>query len=135
MDIIMSFASGAEIVMRETALFAAAGFLLLGTSDLAVDFIWIGLTLKRKLGGGTEHESSAATLASPTQPGRLAIFTPAWDESSVIGPMLRNSGAVFGARDYIHYIGCYPNAPDTIAVARAVPDERIRVVIGTAGIM
>jgi adsorption protein B len=129
-DIVLSIASGAEIVMQETALFAAAGFLLLGTSDLAVDFIWIGRTLKRKLGGGTEHGASAATLAPPTQPGRLAIFTPAWDEASVIGAMLDHTLATFGSADYLLYVGCYPNDPATIAAARAVADPRIRVVVG-----
>jgi adsorption protein B len=38
-----------DFATREAALFAAAGFLLLGLSDLAVDIIWIGHRLRRRL--------------------------------------------------------------------------------------
>lgn len=37
-----------SFVMHEAALFAAFGFLLLGSSDLLVDLIWLGLRLVRR---------------------------------------------------------------------------------------
>lgn len=113
-----------EFVMREAALFAACGFLLLGVSDLAVDLIWLGLRLGGRAGG----------LAVPParQPGRLAIFTPAWDEAAVIGAMLAHARTAFAGADHVHYVGCYPNDPATIAAVRAAAGDRVRLVIGPA---
>lgn len=109
--------------MRETALFAACGFLLLGLGDLLVDLIWLGLRLRRR-------PAPATPVAA--RPGRLAIFVPAWDEAAVIGRMLGHTQAVFGGADYRLYVGCYPNDPATIAAVRAVAGPRLRLVIGPA---
>lgn len=122
------FALG-ELVMREAALFAAAGFLVLGASDLAVDLIWLGLAAKRRLAGKTDA-LRAAPLAAPERPGRLAVLVPAWDEAGVIGAMLTHASAAFGGADYALYVGCYPNDPATIAAVRRVPGGRIRLVVG-----
>jgi len=122
----MDALAAVELVMRETALFAACGFLLLGASDLAVDLLWLGLRLSGRGGG------AAADFAPARQPGRLAIFTPAWDEAAVIGAMLEHAGAAFAAADHVHYVGCYPNDPATIAAVRAAAGERVRLVIGPA---
>jgi len=113
-----------EFVMREAALFAAVGFLLLGVGDLLVDFIWIGLRLRRR--------SPEAAPPVAARPGRLAIFVPAWDEAAVIGDMLGHARAAFGAADYRLYLGCYPNDPATIAAVRAAGWDRLRLVIGPA---
>ena len=112
-------------VMHEAALFAACGFLLLGVGDLLVDFLWLGLRLTRR-----RAEGPALPAASRT--GRLAIFVPAWDEATVIGPMLSHARAMFGEADYRLYVGCYPNDPATIAAVRAVGGPRLRLVIGPA---
>ena len=125
-------AAASEIAMRETALFAAVGFLVLGLGDLAVDFIWAGQSLKRKLFRSESPAASAATLARPREPGRLAIFVPAWDEAEVIGRMLAHARAAFGEADYRIYVGCYPNDPATIAAVRGAPDDRVRLVVGAA---
>ena len=42
------FVAACEIIMREAALFAAFGFLLLGVGDLIIDFIWLGTRFKRR---------------------------------------------------------------------------------------
>lgn len=131
MDPAAWLAAAFEIAMRETALFAATGFLLLGVSDLAVDFIWIARSLFRVRDTG----ASVATLPPPAAPGRFAIFVPAWDEGNVVGDMLGHARAAFGESDYIIYVGCYPNDPATIAAVRAAPDPRMRLVVGSAGIM
>jgi len=111
-------------VMREAALFAACGFLLLGLSDLLVDLLWFGLRLARG------RPSGAPPAAA--RPGRLAVFVPAWDEAAVIGDMLRHAQARFGEADYRLYVGCYPNDPATIAAVRAAAGPRVRPVIGPA---
>ena len=120
-----------EYIMREAALFAALGFVVLGASDLCVDFIWLGLEARRRLFGGPRG-ACAATLAEPARPGRIAVFIPAWDESPVIGAMLTYAQSAFGAADYRLYVGCYPNDPATVAAVWRVSSERIRLVIGPA---
>ena len=114
--------------MLELALFAACGFLLLGASDLAVDLIWIGRTLWRRLRG--RRGLRVEDLDAPASPGRIAVFIPAWDEAAVIAHMLRNTLGAFGEGDYGLYVGCYPNDPATIAAVRSIADPRVRLVIG-----
>lgn len=116
------------LVMHESLLFAATGFLLLGISDLAVDAIWILGTLKRRLRPGPML--CADTLPDARSPGLIAIFVPAWDESEVIGDMLRNTFATFGGGDYLIFVGAYPNDPATIEAVRDIDDARIRLVVG-----
>jgi len=123
-----------EFIMREAALFAALGFVVLGASDLGVDFIWLGLEAKRRL-PGSSRDSGADALGAPARPGRFAIFIPAWDESAVIGAMLTHARSAFDGADHRIYVGCYPNDPATVAAVWRVLDERIRLVIGPAGIM
>jgi bacteriophage N4 adsorption protein B len=135
---VMSYAASilvtCDFVLRELALFAAAGFLLLGISDLAVDLIYLGLRVKRLI-AGSGHEQWAATPPAAAQPGRLAIFVPAWDESAVIGPMLSHATRAFGQQDYVFFVGCYPNDPATIAAVAGLGHDRIRLVVGPVGIM
>ena len=128
MDSAAWLAAACEIAMRETALFAATGFLLLGAGDLAVDFIWIGRSLfpSRKFG------ALVANLPPPEVPGRLAVFVPAWDEGDVVGDMLDHARVAFGEGEYIIYVGCYPNDPATTAAVLAAADGRIRLVVGAA---
>ena len=116
------------LAVRELALFAAAGFLLLGIGDLVIDFAWIGLRLKQLL-FGAPGPTSVADLPRPTRAGPLVIFIPAWDESEVIGAMLRHALAVFDHPDYRIYVGCYPNDPATAAAVEGVVDSRIRMVV------
>src|SRR4051812_2191714 len=112
--------SGLEVLMRETALFAAAGFLILGVSDLAVDLIWALAHLRAR---------RAALPPEPTS-ARLALFVPAWDEAAVIAPMPRGTLAAYGRAGVRLYLGCYPNDPATIAAAAALSDPCLRVVVG-----
>jgi adsorption protein B len=109
-----------EATLREAALFAATGFLLLGLSDLALDLAWLILRLlrRRRL---PLPVSSAATVA---------MFVPVWDEAEVIAPMLRGAFAAMGDGDVRVYVGCYPNDPATIAAVAGVGDPRLRTVIG-----
>jgi adsorption protein B len=115
-----------ELAMRETALFAGAGFLLLGAGDLAVDLLWIGGGLRRR----RLALRTLADLPPPRAPGRLVLFVPAWDEGAVIAPMLRAALAAWGEGDYLFYVGAYPNDAATIAAVRSVGDERVRLVVG-----
>lgn len=115
-------------VMHEALLFAACGFLLLGASDLAVDAIWMGRTLRLRLRFG--KMLCADGLPAACTPGLMAIFVPAWDEAIVIGRMLENTLNSVDHPDYRIYVGCYPNDPATIAVVRNLDDQRVRLVVG-----
>jgi adsorption protein B len=117
---------GVDFIMREAAMFAATGFLLLGLSDLAVDLGWIGLRLR----GLARRGVSIDDLPPARHPGLLAVFVPAWDEAAVIGPMLSGAVAAWGEGDWRVYVGTYPNDPATRAAAGAVADPRIRIVAG-----
>ena len=125
MTVVGPLFGGLEIIMREAGLFAAAGFLLLGLSDLAVDLLW--LRLRRRERG--EPPLAVADLPSPERPGPIAVFIPAWDEAAVIGAMLRRTLAAWGGADFQLYVGAYPNDPGTQDAVRAVADPRIRLVV------
>lgn len=120
----MLFLAACEFVMRELALFAACGFVLLGLSDLAVDFLWLFM----RITGSTRWPSSPPA----ERPGRFAVFIPAWDEADVIGAMLTHAQGTYGAADHVLYVGCYPNDPATIGAVRAAAGPRVRLVIGPA---
>lgn len=111
-----------DAVLREVTLVAGAGFLVGGVDDLAVDFAYLIHRLYRR-----RLAPPAGGIAEP-----LAILVPAWDESAVIGRMLRHMLARFGPRPFDLLVGCYPNDPATIAEAESVAacDPRVRVVIG-----
>ena len=119
----------AEILSRiaaELALFAGAGFLLLGLNDLAVDVIyftrrfWRSRTVYRRY-----RRTYASYYCFNKSPGFIAVFVRAWDESAVIGQMLK---ATLKQLDYPHYrifVGHYRNDPATASAIASVADERV----------
>ena len=116
---------------RELTLFAAIGLLIGGIDDLAVDLLWLGRVAWRRLTVYRRHaRATAATLAPPDRPGRIAIFVPAWRESAVIGAMLATALARIRHDDFRIYVGTYPNDPETAAAVRATGDARVRIVTG-----
>jgi glycosyl transferase family 2 len=126
MDVAGPLFAGLDMIMREMALFAAAGFLLLGLGDLGVDLLWIAMRTARR----RDCPDSADALPAAEAPGLLVLFVPAWDEAAVIGAMLRSTLAACGTGDYRIYVGCYPNDPGTIAAVRALGVARVRLVVG-----
>ena len=120
-----------DAAAREATLFAAIFFLIGGVDDLLVDLIYAlrrtGMALRRWV---RPRGAGPAIAAAPVIP--IAVFIAAWDESQVIGQMLRSALGRFDYPDYALYVGTYPNDPATIAeVARvAETDPRVRLVIG-----
>ncbi|HEY0013056.1 MAG TPA: glycosyl transferase family protein [Allosphingosinicella sp.] len=119
-----------DLLLRETALFAAAGFLVLGLSDLAVDLLWIVRTLWRCAAGIERGKGTIQAVPAAAAPGRIAVFVPAWDEGEVIAPMLRHALGAWVAGDFRIFVGCYPNDPATIAAVQGVGDARVQAVVG-----
>ena len=121
------FISAVDLVAREAMLFAAIWFLVGGLDDWIVDLIYLGRRLF-----GSRSTSTASTAELPIPAPAFAIFVAAWDESAVIGKMLRSALARFDYPAYRIYVGTYPNDPATIAAVQAVADldPRVRLVIG-----
>lgn len=118
----------------ELALFAAAGFLLFAIDDLAVDISisrrgWRALAIYSRF-----PKMYADRLPTPMRPGWMAVLIPAWDEASVIGPMLRATLERFDHGDYRLFVGHYSNDPATRATIISVDDPRVVAVdIGVEG--
>lgn len=125
--------SAIDAIARETMLFAAAGFLIGGIDDLAIDLLYCVQRGMRRLRPGPAAPDGAFQAAA-TGGGRFAIFIPAWDEQAVIGAMLKHLLATIDHDDYRVYVGAYPNDRATIDAVAAVAmvDHRVRMVIGSA---
>ncbi|UVO54661.1 glycosyl transferase family protein [Sphingomonas sp. SUN039] len=118
-------------ISHELMLFAAFAFVLGGTSDTAVDLIWAArATWRRGFIFKRFTRATAISLEPSVKPERLAVFIPAWDESTVIGAMLRHAIDALAPADCVIYVGVYPNDPATIAAVAAVASPRVRPVIG-----
>jgi adsorption protein B len=122
----------AEFLSRlaaELALFAGAGFLLFAINDLIVDAIYF---VRRIWRAAIIYSRFQRTFASHyvfnRNPRLIAILIPAWDESTVIAPMLK---ATLGRLDYDNYrifVGYYRNDPATAAAIASVADGRVEAV-------
>lgn len=113
-----------DAIAREAMLFAAIGFLIGGVDDLLVDLVFLCSQMRKWL----KPEPRRMPLRDG---GRMAVFIPAWDESAVIGAMLRTALARYDYADYRLYVGVYPNDPATIDAVSAVAatDERVSMVV------
>ena len=119
-----------ETVCHELILFSAIGFLIGGIDELAVDTIWIVRQLWRKWFIYPKFErATTKTILPPRSPGHLAVFIPAWDESTVIAEMLTATTARYSGAKYTIFIGCYPNDQPTISAVKSVGHRRVRLVI------
>lgn len=116
-------------VAHEAILFAAIGFLIGGLDDFAIDVVFGIRAIVRRWRGG--HVQTLVDLPLRSSPGRIAVFVPAWDESSVIGAMLRTTLARFDYPDWRLYAGAYPNDRATIDAILVVArqDNRVRPVV------
>ena len=114
----------------ELALFAGVGFLLFGLNDLAVDIIYFARKIWRALTIYNRYPRAyASSLPKDKKPGLFVIFIPAWDEATVIGPMLR---ATLNRLDYPNYrifVGHYQNDPATGTAIAGIDDPRIESVM------
>lgn len=118
-----------DALARETMLFASVGILIGGADDLLTDVIHGARRVRWRLRGESVPDLSAFPAGNCTQ--RLAVFVPAWDESAVIGIMLRTALARFDHPDFRIYAGAYPNDSATMEAINAVAaaDDRLRLVV------
>jgi len=118
-------------IAAELALFSAVGFFLFALNDLLVDLIyfsrrfWRSATVYRRY-----PRAFGQTLADNRKDeGFIAIFVPAWDEATVIAPMLRATVSRLEYRNYRIFVGYYRNDPATAAAIASVDDRRIEPVL------
>jgi len=113
----------------ELALFAGVGFLLFGFNDLLVDVIyftrqtWRAITVYRR-----HRRSFACHYVFNKNPGFMAILVPAWDEATVIAPMLNAMLDRLDYDDYRIFVGHYRNDPATAAALASIADSRVQPV-------
>lgn len=109
----MTFASILTRIAAELALFSAAGFLLFAINDLIVDAIYFARRLWRSATIYRRYPRAfGRTLADRQREQRfIAIFVPAWDESTVIAAMLRATVTRLEYDNYRIFVGCYRNDP------------------------
>jgi bacteriophage N4 adsorption protein B len=122
---------GLLLTARELAMFAGIGFLIFGLDEIVMDVIYLFRALWRRLFVYSRFTpSTAETLTPAANPGRMAVFVPAWRESAVIGPMLRHLLVAYGAGAYDVFVGCYPNDSETREAISRVVSVKIHIVIG-----
>lgn len=113
------------VLTRELLWLCAAGIAISSLDDLAVDFVWLTRVAFRR---------APPLPPLPAEPGYFAILVPAWDESAVIGQMLKRLTATLDHPAYRVFVGHYPNDPETLAAILQVGDARISPVsVGHAG--
>lgn len=104
-------------ILEYCAIFTAIIILISSIDDLFVDaWYWIRriyrrLTIKRRT---TYHALTAEDIKN-VQEKPLAIMIPAWLEYDVIAQMVENMVSVLDYRNYVVFVGTYPNDRATIA--------------------
>ncbi|WP_221794736.1 glycosyl transferase family protein [Aquisediminimonas sediminicola] len=107
---------------HELLLACASGIILLGLDDLIVFFVWLVRVTPK----------AAVLMRMPVERPPIAIFVPAWDESSVIGRMLATLLDRMDYTKYIVFVGCYQNDSGTLSAVQEIAenDARVQLVSG-----
>ncbi len=123
----MSFAAAMTRIAAELAMFSAAGFLLFAINDLAVDIIYFGRRVWRSVTVYRRYPRTfGQSLAEKAEQQRfIAIFVPAWDESTVIAAMLRSAVERLEYDNYRIFVGYYRNDPATKAAIASVGERHV----------
>ncbi len=116
------------VLTREFITIVAAGVAASSIDDLLVDCVYGVRAVWRRLFVYSIHPRAVASRLSHVDPGWMAIVVPAWDESAVIGDMLRHTIATLDYPRYRIFVGTYANDPATRAAIATVPDSRITCV-------
>ncbi|GJL73390.1 MAG: hypothetical protein NMNS01_25890 [Nitrosomonas sp.] len=101
------------VAMQLLMAFVCIIFFISGLDDLFIDlYFWIR-RFYRKFFVMTKYQplTERQILDKPEQ--FIAIMLPAWDESAVIGQMLRNTIKSINYTNYHIFVGVYPNDPET----------------------
>ncbi len=123
------------LAVRELLLLAGLGIALTSLDDLFIDVVYMSRRLWRWAAIYRRHSHATVDRLTPgIAPRPMAVFVPAWDESEVIGSMLRDFLRRTDYPRYRVFVGVYPNDPDTRAAVLEISDPRIEIVdVGRLG--
>lgn len=108
------YISGYEllVILRDCCLaltwFVAIVFLLSGVQDLIYDIGAYSLRFYRRFHYRNRERLSLARLRAREQQ-RIAVLVPAWNEGEVVGAMVANIIERVEYRNYVVFVGTYPN--------------------------
>lgn len=115
---------------HELLLFAAVGFAIGGIDDLLVDLLFLARKLWRDTTVYSRHARMTSDRLPPSPtPGSVAVFIPAWQESDVIGPMLRHALHRWDGAACTLFVGVYPNDPATAQAVAEVAETSGRIIL------
>ncbi len=121
-----------QALLGELLLVTAIGIALSSLDDLFIDIVYFARLAWRRAFVYSRHpRASAGSLRQP-DPAAIAIIVPAWDESAVIGAMLRNLTARLDYPRYRVFVGVYPNDPAGMMAVARVSDHRLQTVVCAA---
>lgn len=124
------FAPLIDAIFVELALFAGVCFVVAGIDEIAVDLIWAGRTLWRRLTVYARYARVyASDLPQPSPDFGLAVFIPAWDESAVIAKMICHAQTAYQGANVTIFVGCYANDAETIEAAESVSGSNVTIVV------
>lgn len=113
------------VAEHELLLFAAIWFAVFAFDEMLVDLVWF----RMRFSGGLRTERLPAPAQDELR-GVAAVLVPAWQESGVIGDMVRHSFRAWPQRNLRIYVGCYRNDEATLAaLVTSGGDHRLRVVL------
>ena len=100
------------VILRDCCLaltwFVAMVFLLSGVQDLIYDIGAYSLRFFRRVHFRNRERLSLARLRAREQQ-RIAVLVPAWNEGEVVGAMVANIIERVEYRNYVVFVGTYPN--------------------------
>lgn len=96
----------------------ALTLLLSGMDDLIPLGILLAHHLRTRLG----RKRSATKQVNPPE-RQIAIFVPCWQESAVIGNMVRHNLTAIRYRNFHIFLGVYPNDEATLGVAKQLAES------------
>ena len=111
------------VITQLLMLVAGIGFLISGLDDLFIDIVFVLRSLYRKsfLLSRFPKVGEQQLYEMPEKP--LAVMIPAWDESAVIGNMLRHTLRTMRYTNFTIFVGVYPNDHATIKEVDALCRE------------
>lgn len=115
---------------HEILLFAVVGLAIGGIDDFLVDILFLCRRWWRRVTIYSRYpRMTTTTLPASDQPGRIAVFVPAWGEAEVIAPMLRNALDRWRYGAYRIFVGVYPNDHATLQAVTSVAEGEERLII------
>jgi adsorption protein B len=115
------------VITQLMMLVAGIGFLISGLDDLFIDIVFVLRSLYRKSFLLSRFPKIGEQRLNEVPEKPMAVMIPAWDESAVIGSMLRHTLRTMRYTDFTIFVGVYPNDLATIQEVDSVCTESSRV--------